>query len=195
MPIYRAELATGYNSQYSVHHEVNKPFVNVIESYVGKCIREYEVNGYSDSDFYMVVWDDELNAPKSVLFATTRGYMSIEFSSRVDATPEVLEKYREWNARVESHVRQQERTEKAKKLRELHSIEVKAAQKNNISIKKLRRYGSIIFIDRYQSCLTLLTSNLRSGFRKSLRDQLVNWLSSDNPAHKSPFSENQWRYL
>lgn len=43
----------------------------------------------------------------------------------------------------------------------------------------------------------LLSKNLRSEFRKSLRGQLVEWLetSADERTHSSPFSRRQWDAL
>ena len=45
-----------------------------------------------------------------------------------------------------------------------------------------------------ENCLKLLTANLRSKFRMSLRDQLTKWLQSEPAAraHGSPFSPKQW---
>jgi hypothetical protein len=42
------------------------------------------------------------------------------------------------------------------------------------------------------SCIKLLkVRNFRSGFRKSLRDQLVNWLEDPAPKYTRPFSDRQ----
>jgi hypothetical protein len=66
------------------------------ETHHGLCIREREANGYNDSDFYMLVWDEQENRPKEIEFASTRGWSYPCLSSRVDATPEVLAKWMEW---------------------------------------------------------------------------------------------------
>ena len=51
----------------------------------------YEENGYHDSDFYAVVWDDEQNCLLHKQYATTRFY-SNGFGAEVDATSEVIAK-------------------------------------------------------------------------------------------------------
>ncbi len=55
--------------------------------YEGAVLREYERNGYDDSDFYADVWTGE--TIRSIEYASTRGW-TYGNSARVDATPEVL---------------------------------------------------------------------------------------------------------
>lgn len=62
-------------------------------SYVGCVISTHERNGYDDSDFYAVVWDEATQSSKTIEYASTRGW-SYPNGAVVDATPEVLEKYR-----------------------------------------------------------------------------------------------------
>jgi hypothetical protein len=66
------------------------------ETHHGLCLREREANGYQDSDFYMLVWDEENQKPQEICFASTRGWSYPCYGSRVDATPEVLAKWNEW---------------------------------------------------------------------------------------------------
>ena len=61
------------------------------ESYVGRVLETYEENGYNDSDFYAVVWDDETESIIHKQYATTRFY-SNGYGAKIDATPEVIEK-------------------------------------------------------------------------------------------------------
>ena len=61
------------------------------ESYVGRVLETYEENGYNDSDFYAIVWDDETNSLIHKQFATTRFY-SNGYGAKIDATPEVIAK-------------------------------------------------------------------------------------------------------
>ena len=61
------------------------------ESYVGRVLETYEENGYNDSDFYAIVWDDETNSLIHKQFATTRFY-SNGYGAKIDATPEIIEK-------------------------------------------------------------------------------------------------------
>ena len=61
------------------------------ESYVGRDLETYEENGYHDSDFYAVVWDDETESIIHKQYATTRFY-SNGYGAKIDATPEIIEK-------------------------------------------------------------------------------------------------------
>ena len=61
------------------------------ESYVGRVLETYEENGYNDSDFYAVVWDDETESILHKQYATTRFY-SNGYGAKIDATPEIIEK-------------------------------------------------------------------------------------------------------
>ena len=61
------------------------------ESYVGRVLETYEENGYNDSDFYAVVWDDETESIIHKQYATTRFY-SNGYGAKIDATPEIIEK-------------------------------------------------------------------------------------------------------
>ena len=61
------------------------------ESYVGRVLETYEENGYHDSDFYAVVWDDETESIIHKQYATTRFY-SNGYGAKIDATPEVVAK-------------------------------------------------------------------------------------------------------
>lgn len=54
----------------------------------GLVLKEWEQNGYSDSDWYVTYWDEETGRPHTVEYATTRGG-SVPASAKVDATPAV----------------------------------------------------------------------------------------------------------
>ncbi len=58
-----------------------------------------ERNGYDDSDFYAIVWDEAEGQTKQVPYATTRGWTYPNWAG-VDATPEVLAAYGAWKARL-----------------------------------------------------------------------------------------------
>lgn len=74
-------------------------------THVGVCLYEREYNGYDDSDFYMIFWNEEKQAPESYMFATTRGWCQPCFGSRPDATPEVVAKYEAYKAEQERQAR------------------------------------------------------------------------------------------
>lgn len=64
-------------------------------SYEGATLCKREENGYDDSDFYAVVWDEKEQRLKKVYYASTR-YYSYYDHAIVDATPEVKEKATRW---------------------------------------------------------------------------------------------------
>lgn len=72
-------------------------------SHHGLCIRDREMNGYDDSDFYMTIWDEEAQAPYEYMFATTRGYTYDLMGSSPDATPEVMAAYEAWFKRQQEN--------------------------------------------------------------------------------------------
>jgi hypothetical protein len=79
-PVYSKERDGG-------HAEI----IETKETYVGRVLETYEENGYNDSDFYAIVWDDETNSLIHKQFATTRFY-SNGYGAKIDATPEIVEK-------------------------------------------------------------------------------------------------------
>jgi hypothetical protein len=54
-----------------------------------------ENNGYHDSDFFAIVWDNEQNCVRTIEDGTTRAYAPPKYH-RPDASIEVLEKARAW---------------------------------------------------------------------------------------------------
>ena len=75
----------------------SKRFNVMVDKLHGKVIRVFERNYYDDSDFIATIWNDETNRPENVLYATTRAY-SYPCIAIVDATDEVLEKYKDYQA-------------------------------------------------------------------------------------------------
>lgn len=69
----------------------------MVERYHGKVIREYERNGRNDSDFFAVIWDEEKQKPRRVMYATTRAW-SYACICIVDATDEIRAKAEKWYA-------------------------------------------------------------------------------------------------
>jgi len=67
--------------------------------YEGAVLQLFERNGYDDSDFYAIVWDDDEGTTKQVCYATTRGWTYAN-GATVDATPEVLAKAQEAHRRA-----------------------------------------------------------------------------------------------
>ena len=93
------------------------------ESHNGLCIKDYERNGYDDSDFVMIVWNAEKQEPEHYCFASTRGWSYPSYGSSADATPEVMEAYNAWSERIAQAARERKaradaaRPDKGKMLR------------------------------------------------------------------------------
>lgn len=66
-------------------------------TYVGRVLSTGEHNWYDDSDFFAIVWDDNTNAPIEIEYASTRGW-SYANGATIDATPDVVEKYKAYIA-------------------------------------------------------------------------------------------------
>lgn len=65
-------------------------------SYEGRVLYTGEMNGYDDSDFYALVWDDAERRVKKIIYATTRGW-TYHNGARVDATDEARASADRWN--------------------------------------------------------------------------------------------------
>lgn len=66
-------------------------------TYGGRVLETYERNGYDDSDFCALVWDDETATVRTVTYASTRGW-TYHNGATVDATPDVIMASRHWAA-------------------------------------------------------------------------------------------------
>lgn len=67
------------------------------ETHIGLVLSTGENNGYDDSDFYAIVWDDEKGQPERIVYASTRGW-SYPNNATVDATEEIKAKYEAWSS-------------------------------------------------------------------------------------------------
>lgn len=155
----------------------------------GLCISEREMNGYHDSDFYMLVWDPEKGEPHEILFASTRGWTYPSYASAPDATPETLAAYEAWKARKAAERRASERKAKALILRANRKLALKAAREHGFPHWRLTklRHGT-----GYEAVLKLLASKrVRSKFKLSLRAQAIAWLKEQAPKYATPFSAKQ----
>jgi len=67
----------------------------VVRTFAEGCVLDtWERNGYDDSDFYALIWNEEKQCVESVEYATTRGWTYAN-GATIDATPEVQAKARE----------------------------------------------------------------------------------------------------
>jgi hypothetical protein len=154
----------------------------------GLCLADYERNMYDDSDFYMTVWNPVTKRPSDIMFATTRGWSYPCYNSWVDATPEVRAEYQDYLAY------QERRSEIMSRRRERQNdAEVgRMAGLNRIQIQRLRQ---AVGRSNWEGVKKLISTNLRSGFRISMRNQIIAWLANPNPKFASPLSNKQMAYL
>lgn len=79
----------------------------------GCVVRDWERNGYDDSDFYATVYRPETGTFDEVMYATTRSW-TYNNGCKIDATPEVLEKWTAFNNRLDAERRAKKAAEKAR---------------------------------------------------------------------------------
>ena len=87
-------MGKGFDAKAWERHEKDGHFPFEV-TYEGAVLQLRERNGYDDSDFYAVVWDEEHQCVTSTQYATTRGW-TYPNSAQVDATDEVIAKARAW---------------------------------------------------------------------------------------------------
>ncbi len=218
----RAEVQHGYRrhrldeeTHKYVYDECEGPHVMWLwESHNGLCLFEEEENGYDDSDFFMTVWDPELQKPERICFASTRGWTYPALNSYVDATPEVRSAYKiclekaarrdailkKWETRI-SDSKLAETLElgsrkNAKKFREAFGGYRVVWDKNGKLIFHWSRYfdsqRQSVFIS---ACKLLNTKKFKSAFRESLANQIRTWVMDPAPKYDRPLSPKQMEYI
>ena len=111
------------------------------ETYTERVLEVYEDNGYNDSDFYAVVWDDEQNCLIHKQYATTRFY-SEGYGAKVDATPEIIEKANAEKAKYFLKYAIENDLENAKSVKIGKKVEVTRGRKNRGTI------GEVFWVGR-----------------------------------------------
>jgi hypothetical protein len=71
-----------------------------VESYKGATLAEYEINGYDDSDWIAIVWDESTQSVQSIEYRSTRGACGAANFS-IDGTPEAYTKAFEYGIKLE----------------------------------------------------------------------------------------------
>lgn len=159
------------------------------ETHKGLCLFDSERNMRDDSDFYMTVWDVESKSPKTVMFASTRGWTYPCYSSYVDATPEVVEAYQAWKKAEDRRLRVMAKLQKRNQLREY-------AKKWGMSYFQVKALLQVIPRDSVEPMDKLLkTKNFRSKFRASLAEQVRKWVETTGEKYRTPLSPKQMMYL
>lgn len=162
--------------------------VVLFTSHHGLCIADYEHNGHEDSDFYMIVWNEDKQAAEHIMFATTRGWSYPCMGSSPDATPEIMAKYNAWELA-------RKRRNKIIKKVELRAMIKSDAKLVGLSYFEAKRLHATCD-SYYESVLRLMgTKKFRSTFRASLAAQVREWLATDTPKHATPLSPRQMGFL
>jgi hypothetical protein len=191
-----------YDNNFTTVTEIEEegPFIDYVTytSHVGLCLSEREMNGYDDSDFYMLVWNEEKNAPEEILFASTRGWTYPCYASSVDATPDVKIKYEAYKkTRYEAAVKA-ERHNRAVKKAEFRKFAHDAAKAYGFKAYRLYKLKKAdIPSDQFERICALIRPNskIRNTFKLDMRNNLVNWLATDKPKYALPFSYKQFQYI
>lgn len=159
--------------------------------YVGATLSTWERNGYHDSDFGVVVWDDTIGGPSKIETWSTRGacpdWMRYE---TVDATPEVLEKLRQWQINQQQKALKAQRKASAAALRSVRASMREIAVRYNVPYLGLLRLRKL---PEFERILALFNPKRRSAFMLSMRAQVVKWIA--DPKYDHPLSKKQREYL
>lgn len=154
----------------------------------GLCLVDWERNMYDDSDFYMTVWDPVSKSPRNIMFATTRGWSYPCYNSSVDATPEVRAEY-------DAYMAYKQRRSEVLGRRAARQRDAEVALQAGLTRVQVERLKAVVGTDYWDGIKRLITSNLRSGFRISLRQQVMNWINDPAPKFARPLSPKQMAYL
>ncbi len=159
--------------------------VVLYETHHGLCLFESERNGYHDSDFLMTVWDPEAGRPRQIEFASTRGWSYPCYGSWADATDEVRAAYEKWRAETHRRERVLARWHRRREIREKAAL-------CGLTTAQYRRLVDAVgqnHVHAYESLLK--TKKFRSKFRKSLTQQVREWLDDPEPKYSRPLSPRQ----
>ena len=154
--------------------------------FIDRVLEVFERNGYDDSDFYAVVFDEDNCGFHQFEYATTRMW-SYSNCARADAPQCVIDLYNAYldgKAKRTFIIREKERENK----------ERENAEAVDITIEQFKELMEVTPRDKRSAVLELLkVKNFRSKFRESLANQIRNWLKEKK--HDSPLSTRQWQAL
>lgn len=150
-----------------------------------------ENNGYHDSDFFAIVWDNEQNCVRTIEDGTTRFYAPSKYS-RPDASIEVLEKARAWWASEIGPKKAKEALLARANAIEIGSI-VKAVKGRKIPkgmVGEVVWKGKDVY-NRYATRIGIkvggvtLFTNMSNVLKLNVFEptdvEIVNWIKSNNP--------------
>ena len=154
-----------------------------------------ENNGYHDSDFFAIVWDNEQNCVRTIEDGTTRAYAPSKYH-RPDASIEVLEKARAWWASEIGPKKAKETLLARANAIEVGSI-VKVVKGRKIAKdtvgdvvwKGEDRFASNRYTKAYRigikvdgkTLFTSMSNVLKLNVFEPTDVEIVNWIKSNNP--------------
>jgi hypothetical protein len=154
------------------------------------------MNGYDDSDFYMLVWDPVTVKAERILFATTRGWTYPSCGSKPDATSETLVAYSVWCDEQKDLDRKAERLNRAQKLRAQRQKLRSLSERMDVPFLRIQKLTLHEPRSRADAAVHLLgQQQLRNKVRISIREQLIQWLKNPSPQYPSPLSYKQWSFI
>ena len=194
MSIMSTLILPGYNFNFPYDSDVNKPFAKCFSSYEGMCISKsyYLQDGHTVHTMY--IWDEELNKPREVEYSSSKIRNPDAHKSFVDASPEIILRAKHYEDKIRFNENKLQRDKLALELRKLHTLEVKAVNRWELNIHRLRELRKNTNDERYMICLKLLTLTVRNDFKKSLRSQLIEWMRFEGRRFNNltPFTYKQW---
>ena len=155
--------------------------------YVGLCLNTYTRGGYDWMDTNMTIWDTEKNVPFSET-VRSESYGTDIVSYNVDATPEVREAF-------EAHLARVARRQRIQKAWDLRCNLRRIAKECNLTYFQIIKLEKVTPVGVWSDTIKLLRANLRSAFRKSLKDQILKWVNDPAPKFNSPLSSKQWSFI
>lgn len=164
------------------------------ETHHGLCIRDFERNGYDDSDWYMVVWNPDKKEPETIEFASTRGWSYPCYASAPDATPEVLQDYANYQFANDWLHDRRVFEKKVQALCDFRQLAKENAAYLGFPFQRFYRLRKLAPAVQ-EKLIWLLTANIRSDFKKKLRAQVVSWLNDPAPKYTVPLSTKQLEWV
>lgn len=120
-------------------------YLNNEVTYKGAVLADREENGYHDSDFYAVVWDEIEQRCKKIEYNTTR--FAGGGSCSIDATEEVKQKAQEWleeyyfRTLLDKSKRQSKMPEEGKRVRVVRGRKVPHGTEGFVFLKQAQTYS------------------------------------------------------
>lgn len=166
------------------------------ESHQGLCLRDFERNGYHDSDFYMVVWNPEKHEPETILFASTRGWSYPCYGSSPDATADVRREYENYLFAKEWLFDRQQIAKRVKTICDFRQFARDYGKHLGFPHWRLTALRKVMSAGDLSRLVNLLgNARLRSAFKLKMRQHVIDWLNDPAPKYRTPLSSRQMEWL